>query len=297
MVVEKLGIIIPTRDRPEQLRRLLENIATQEVKPVQIIIVDGSHSPEQKVLEQVSGLTKIDYIRKVPASLTAQRNIGIEMLHSEVTLACFFDDDIVLKQDCLNNMLRFWSGTSEDTAGAGFNLINEIYKKPTLFEKIFLVNADTPSRILRSGFQSKLCFQNKTTSAEWLPGCSMVWRKKIFKVFRFDEWYSGYARYEDVDFSYRVGRKYKMYIVADAQVQHLNKLESINFSSALGKMEVVNRLYFVKKNQLCTPLCYWALLGLFLNNVVKALRGVDIRYLYRSRGNFLGFMHIIGFRK
>lgn len=119
----------------------------------------------------------------------------------------------------------------------------------------------------------------------------MVFRKNIFGEFSFDERFSGYARYEDVDFSYSVSKRYKMYVVADAKVRHLNRLEDVNFSFPLGRMEVLNRLYFVRKHKdLSVPLCYWALFGILLNNIAKGLLKPDRRYFNRARGNVAGFV-------
>jgi len=118
----------------------------------------------------------------------------------------------------------------------------------------------------------------------------MVWRKEVFQEFKFDEWFSGYALFEDIDFSYSVSKKYKIVIVADAQLEHLNKLERMNFSTSFGKAQVLNRLYFAKKNNLSIFLCSWSLSGLFLNNIIKALSGADLRYIYRAKGNFIGFL-------
>lgn len=287
---EKLAIIIPTKDRQDKIADLLESISIQNIKPVQIVVVDGGEKPlERDLLNKYSDL-HIDYLRSVPASLTTQRNAGIMRLCRDATLVGFLDDDIILEKDAIPNIMRFWEGASQNTGGAAFNLTNEIYKKPHLFEKIFFVNTDKPSRILRSGFQSKVSFQNKTLLVDWLVGCVMVWRRNIFDEFMFDEWFTGYARYEDVDFSYRVGRKYKMFIVADARARHLNTLEKIEFSFALGKMEIVNRLYFAKKSaDLSLLLCCWACLGLFINNIVKGLFTFNKRYILRSRGNIAGF--------
>lgn len=129
-----------------------------------------------------------------------------------------------------------------------------------------------------------------TAPVHWLPGCAMVWKKDVFKEFMFDENFSGYARYEEVDFSYRVGKKYRMFMVADAKAQHLSRVESTDFSFPLGKMEVLNRLYFVRKYpELSTSLCAWALFGIFLNNVLIGVLSMDIRRLYRARGNLAGF--------
>jgi len=293
---EKLALIIPTKDRPEELSRLLQNISMQDPKPVQIVVVDGGVASLEDVLKKFLDLN-IEYVMVKPPSLTTQRNVGIKKICGEATLVAFLDDDVVLEKTALTNMMRFWEAASKDTGGASFNLINEIYKKPSFIEKMFLVNAETPSRILRSGFQSKVAFRKETMACEWLPGCAMVWRKNVFNEFTFDEWFSGYARYEEVDFSYRVGRKYKLFIVGDARVEHLRRLESMDFSSSLGRMEIVNRLYLAKKHPaLSLLLCCWGCFGLFLNNMIKGLFYSDRRYILRSRGNIRGFIEALSKR-
>ncbi|MDD4910361.1 MAG: glycosyltransferase [Candidatus Omnitrophica bacterium] len=290
MFNEKLAVIIPTKDRPEELRRCLESIEDQGFKPAQIIIVDGGSRAVSGVVDSFSGLN-IDYVRKTPPSLTAQRNAGIKMVRDGVSLVAFLDDDVALETDSLKNMMKFWEAASLDTAGACFNNMSEPFRRPAFLEKVFLVNADIPGRILPSGFQSIPCAVDRTMRIDWLIGCAMVFRRKVFEEFMFDEKFSGYARYEDVDFSYSVGKKYKMFVVADAKIKHFVKLENVGYSSALGKMEVVNRVYFVKKNpDLSVPLCYWALFGIFLNNIIKGLLGFDSRYKLRARGNLAGFL-------
>lgn len=289
MTKRNLAIIVPTRDRPTELACFLQSLLTQDIKPVQIIIVDGGSVTAQNAVTKFINLP-IDYITG-PGSLTAQRNIGLKNLNKEAMLVAFFDDDIILERDSLKNMDEFWKHASSDTAGASFNNISDSFKKPTLLEKAFLVNSDKPGMILRSGFQSKLCSLDSTTRVGWLLGGATVWRSSVFDKFMFDESFEGYARYEDVDFSYRVGKEYKMYVVADAKVRHPFRLENLEFSVTLGKMQVLNRLYFVKKNpELSVLLCYWACLGLFLNNLIKGLFRNDLRYVLRSKGNMTGFL-------
>lgn len=289
MQQEKLAVIIPTKDRPKEIVRLLESMIIQAIKPAQVVIVDGGTRPIKEVLERF-GLS-ISYARKIPASLTAQRNVGIKMVVDEATLVAFLDDDIVLEKDSLQKMINFWEKAPSSVGGVSFNNMSDVFKKANLIERLFLVNAPRPGRILRSGFQSRLCSLNETTPVEWLVGCAMVYRKSIFNEFTFDEHFSGYARYEDVDFSYRVSKKYKLFVVGDAKVRHLNSIEEIGFSFELGKMEVLNRLYFTGKNpNLSILLCYWALFGLFLNNVIKGISFMDRRYIKRAGGNLMGFL-------
>lgn len=288
---ERLALIVATKDRPDEVHRFLRSVLAQDLKPVQVIIVDGGSNPLTGITEEFPELN-INYIRKTPASLTAQRNAGIKALAEDAAIAVFFDDDIVLEEGALRNMAGFFRSASQDVGGASFNITTDRYKKPTLLERIFVVNADSPGRILRSGFQSKLCSLNETTPVQWLVGCAMAYKKNVFRDFSFDEYFSGYARYEDVDFSYRVGKRYKLFVVADAKVQHLNSLELLGFSFSLGRMEVVNRLYFTRKNpELSVPLCYWALFGLLMNNIVKGVALADKRYINRARGNIAGLSY------
>ena len=297
MFKEKLAIVIPTKDRPDELNRLLESISIQEIKPIQIVVVDGGDMPVENLLKKFSVLN-MDYVRSIPPSLTVQRNVGIKRVRDEATLVGFLDDDIILEDESLKNMIKFWETAPKDTAGAAFNNINETFNKPGFIEKIFFVNAEKPGRILRSGFQSRPCPIEEDMEVEWLAGFGMVFRRSIFNEFTFDEQFRGYARYEDVDFSYRVGRKYKIFVVRKATVKHLNRLENIQFSFSLGKMQIINRLYFVKKNpELSVLLWCWASLGLFLNNVVKGLLGYEQRYSLRAKGNIAGFFHAYNLTK
>lgn len=293
MFKKELAIIVPTKDRPDDLNRFLQSLRRQEVKPTQIIIVDSGSKDLGDILNGFSNL-QINYIKKNQPSLTFQRNVGIRMLKENASLVAFFDDDIALEENSLKNMMKFWENASEDVGGACFNNMSQPFKRPKFFEKIFIVNSELPGKMLPSGFQSIPCAVDRTMQIDWLIGCAMVFRKEIFREFLFDERFSGYARYEDVDFSYRVGKKFKIFVVADAKVKHFLKLERIEDSFALGKMEVINRLYFVKKNpNLSLFLCYWSLLGYFFNNSIKGLLGYDKRYKFRAKGNIYGFVEFV----
>lgn len=287
---EKLAVIIPTKDRPADLERLLKSISAQSVKPSQVIVVDGSSIPVM-CAAGASGSVPVTYLRVIPASLTTQRNAGIRALGDDITLAAFLDDDVVLEDDSISNMLKFWEAAPENTGGAAFNNTLEKYKRPRLFEKLFLVNSDIPGRILVSGFQSRPYPAEGDMPVEWLPGYAMTFRKEVFREFLFDERFTGYARYEDVDISYRVGKKHGMFIVSDARIKHFISPEKTEFSSALGRMEVTNRLYFVKKNpELSVGLCYWALFGIFVSNIVRGIFFSDTRRLLRAKGNIAGLI-------
>lgn len=294
MYKEKLAIIIPTKDRIDKLFRLLEDIAQQAFKPDQIIVIDGGEEEARNVINKFPQLY-INYYRKTPASLTVQRNIGIEKVDKDITLVAFFDDDIVLEDNCFENMMFFWENASDDVAGASFNNMNHSFKRPSFFEALFMAKAQKPGRIMRSGFQNLPCSLEQTTEVDWMIGCCMVFRKEILNHFKFDEWFDGYAHCEDVDFCYRVSRKFKLFTVAEAKIKHLAELEKPERSYNLGRMQIVNRIYFVKKHPaLSVPFCYWACFGLWLNNFVKGFFKKSERHMLRAKGNVAGFKEVFG---
>jgi glycosyltransferase involved in cell wall biosynthesis len=262
------------------------------VQPDQIIVVDGGKSVKN-VLEEFPNF-EIDYAYVDPASLTVQRNVGLSKVRQSITLIAFFDDDIEFLPDSLRNMMEFWEAQGDDVGAAAFNNMSERHKMPGLLGKIFFSGYDIPGKITAAGFQSIPCSLDRTLQVEWLIGCSMVYRAQVFNEFMFDEWYAGYARYEDVDFSYTVGRKYKMFVVADAKVLHHVQLEKVENSRRLGKMQIINRLYFVRKNhELSVGLCYWALIGLTINNMIKGYFFRDERNRLRFLGNMSAFAELL----
>ena len=71
-----IAIIVPTKDNPEDLYKLLKSMQGLTVRPDQLIIVDGSDGDIGPVMAQFKDLD-IDYLRVRPPGLTRQRNAGI----------------------------------------------------------------------------------------------------------------------------------------------------------------------------------------------------------------------------
>ena len=118
-----LGFVIPTKDRGEDLRRMLRSLVAQTRLPDQVIVVDGSGVEVSWCAAEFPEL-KIDYVRMLPPSLSAQRNAGMAMLRAEITHAGYLDDDVVLELDAVYEMASFWGGAALDVGGAAFNVVN-----------------------------------------------------------------------------------------------------------------------------------------------------------------------------
>jgi SAM-dependent methyltransferase len=88
-----VGIVIPTCDRPDYLRRALNSIAAQSRKPNTIIVVNDGHADIGAVVEEFSARLSISAIETaVPYSgSSTARNLALDALNT--TLVAFLDDD------------------------------------------------------------------------------------------------------------------------------------------------------------------------------------------------------------
>lgn len=261
----KLAIIIPTKNRQFELERLILSFSVQPHVPEQIIIVDASLSPNERIMEGHS--LPITYINR-NSGISEARNIGISSLQNDIDLVCFLDDDVVLENNALSEMMLFWEKADSDVGGCSFFITNQAQSGgsgKTFFKRLFFMESKRRKygEVLSSGFNyDPYDPEMKLTYTDWLSGGVTVWRSNIFHEYSFDEWFSGYGAYEDVDFSYRVRKKYKLAVNPDARVQHLMDTEKKGSSFRIGKKEVLNRLYFVKKHpELSVIRSIWTSIG------------------------------------
>ncbi len=281
--MHNLCLIIPTKDRPLELERLFNSIDSQSIHPAQIIIVDGGDPGINWLMEKFPGLP-IDYLQVLPPGLTRQRNAGLRIVRDDINLVGFLDDDIVLEPDCLKNMLAFWESTENKIGGAGFNIIDAIpTQKPRWAASLMhgYYRNKKPGSLLKSGRNIPYCPAVATIETEWLCGGATVWRREIFKKFEYDEWFATYGIVEDIDFSYRASMQYRLAVVADAKVRHMELPKKNHFLWAY--VMAMNSIYFsYKHNFFSHSLCALT----FLNEGIKCIvYGILVRNAnYISRG-------------
>ncbi len=289
----KLSIIVPTKDHPDDLRRLLLSLSAQTVFPDEVIVVDGGSNPVEAVVREKWPFVTA-YERVYPPWLAKQQNAGIRRVSRLSTLVAFVDDDIVLAHDALVAMISFWGQADKDVGGAAFNLINNTGRPRYVWLKsLFGMDSKTRGILLRSGYNTKIGAVDQTTEVQWLYSGATVWRREILDVFHFDEWFEGPGHIYEVEFCFRIGERYRMVVVANARAEEISPTRSWN-DQLLGRWQILNRLYFVYKHRgkrgLSLALCWLALTCQFLVNLSRAVFDMDRRYLRRAIGNGTGFI-------
>lgn len=289
-----IAFVIATKDRPNDLCKMLQSLSNQTHLPDQVIIVDSSKIPVRSIKKDFQALN-IKYIHHAKPSAAKQRNIGIKVVDPDVGLIGFLDDDVVLEKQALEVMLEFWKTASENLGGCAFNLMNPPPTSGTKLKATPLVEwlglySRQKGIVMPSGWQTLTGTVNETIFVKWLPSGASVWRRKIFNKFLFDDFFDGYSYLEDLDFSYSVAKEYKLAVVADAGFYHYPSLSGKGGGYRFGKTEVRNRLYFVKKHKLSSLKCYLGILICIFITLGSAVRNREDFHFERVIGNCTGFV-------
>ncbi|MBF0251425.1 MAG: glycosyltransferase [Alphaproteobacteria bacterium] len=293
----KLAYVVPTKDHPDDLEKFLDSLTRQTRMPDQVIIVDGSDPAVKNICDAFADLP-LTYVREFPPSLARQRNAGMAALTDDITVAGYMDDDLVLEPETTERMAAFWVGAGDDVGGASFSIINQPVARDSFLLRFFRMSGNPPGRVLPSGFPCQIPYVTQTIETEWLYGGATMWRRGVIDEFSYDEWYIGYGFLEDLDYSYRVSRKHRLFVVGDAQLWHFSHPMPLTRQFEFGRQQVFNRLYFAGKHKnLSAPWVAWGMFGQVTLNLLALVRHPDGPRLDRLRGNIQGLLAALGGRK
>ncbi|MBF0553795.1 MAG: glycosyltransferase family 2 protein [Nitrospirae bacterium] len=301
----KASIIIPTYNRPVDLKNCIESILNQTVPPYEIIVVDDGNLTELPLKAQCEQMgIKYVYYKKDKPGLTASRNKGIELATGDIVF--FFDDDVVLFPDYIEQILNIYN-TSEDVGGVGGAIAN--HKKLGLAKKLrkileipFLVSGVREGRVLPSGFCTSFGttpFEiKKITEVDFLSGGVSSFKKEVFSKFAFDaKHFLNYGMGEDKDFSYRVSKAYKLIFNPHARLYHYEAPQMRPNGYREIFMFVVFTHYFFKQHVKKSPVqwlfFYYAFWGYLLSRVLVCIAAPKKHNFDKLRGLIGGFYEVI----
>lgn len=290
-----IAYVVPTKDRPDDLRKLLESLRRQTVQAAQVVIVDGSDAPIEAVLGEYPELT-LTYVRVYPPSLARQRNAGMSALNPDILVAGYLDDDLELDPVATERMQAFWATTDVQTGGAAFTIVNQLGRGRIggLISDFFLLNGQGQGKVLKSGFATSILPRERTERTDWLYGGATLWRRSVIESFSYDEWYIGHGYLEDLDYSHRVSQSHDLYVIADARCWHWPKPVRIEQNFTLGRQQVLNRIYFTRKFRHFNRFAFlWAMFGQSLRNLIEPFQTRDRAGWLRFRGNLRGYVDLL----
>lgn len=276
------------------MQRLLKSIQRQTFSPEGIIIVDGSDNPIKEVLTPFTDLN-IEYTTVRPPSLPKQRNVGISMLPDDADWVGFLDDDLELEDNSLEmiDIARESKGLKKELVGIAMIVNDAPYPKFSFLRSIFFLDSRKGGSFTLSGSPVIYRDLDATVEVEWLSGGLTFWKKKALDEFKFDEWFSGTGYMEDIDFSYRVSRKYSLASCGKSRCYHYHHPISKEKLITLGSWQITSWWYFATKMNFSRVYVLWSLTGLTLNSFILGLISPSSGRLRKSLGNLTGIAKIL----
>lgn len=266
-------VIVCTRNRPADVTRVLASFLDQEYRPP-LLFVDSSDGAETEALVAEAHLAdpSIAYLHADPG-LTRQRMRGVREISSDTEVVHFLDDDVVLEPGYFAGIERVFEERA-DAIGVGGLITNFGDHNPWWWRRVFLLEAREGGRVLRSGVNTLVLHATEELPVQWLSGCAMSYRYRIFDEIEFDTRMQGYSIGEDVEFSYRAGFAGTLWVTPQARLQHLESPVEREALYRLARAEAVARHRRVAEmagHGVSLPAFWWSMAGAVTLNVSRGV--------------------------
>lgn len=241
---ENITIIIPAETGAKegaghQLAPLLASIAAQSARPGEVIIALEELAEDtpayQALLELAEAYQHELTLTWVTRPANDYRTLRAEAL-GEVTKKAaailILDADLTLEKEALANLIYFWNSQTEPPAAtamisAASETASESSSEPQdnpggekagLLQKLFCMGGDEKASLLPSGYPSPVKNVRKSQRAAWLEDRAILWRRDILEQNSFPPLRQQSREFEDVLFSYPIGKKEPLFICTAARV-------------------------------------------------------------------------------
>lgn len=271
----KFAVAIPTRNRVELLRGLLENLNSVNSIPNVVFIVDSSDVKSEFYFENYK--FPVRYVFTNLNSAARQRNIALDLVSEQkevVDLISFLDDDVRVGSDYFDRVASVFDSHPECIGVSGIAEVRQSgVRSDNGFRRLIGLSGE-PCKITKSVINVPARIGSGLVDADWLIGCSTWNLGMIDPSIRFEEDFKGQSIFEDVIFSWRCGQKGKLICSSEIHLTHL--FSSIERPGEVDfyKSWVKNRYRFFKYDKEKTKVWFW-LLNIFL--IIEALIGSVFR--------------------
>jgi GT2 family glycosyltransferase len=212
--VPRVSVIIPTKNRADDLQHTLEGLVGQTRRPDQIVVVDQSSVPS---LDPAGVPIAVTYIYDPNISGAAvARNVAMDRATGDIWI--FLDDDVILEPKYVEEIILAYS-----PGVAGVSGIITNYSVPPiarrLFENLFVRGPFRDDRQPIYWHANDLKSHDPQRVRQF--GCGvMSFRASVIRALRFDPKLTGCSLAEDIDFCARLPRGAVLLIAPNARLFH-----------------------------------------------------------------------------
>lgn len=282
-----MAVVIPTKNRPDDLMRAVESVKRQTRHPNEIIVVDQSFTDDirakiEYLLKKYDNI-KLTYIfNQDLTGLTSAKNLAIKSSESDALL--FIDDDIILDEKFIEVLCAIYRKYPELDGVGGLSMLPE-HKSSALRRKAALLFQAGPFRDFRAVLQAGYMGDKEIIRTWLLSGGLSSLRREVFEKVQFNDSLPGASPIEDFDF-YSRARIYFQFALAPA-ARALHNISSISRQSLRLSFErkcsgfsfIFSR--YIRKTPLNWTAFLWKNVGISLDAVIATV-------LYRTFDPIIG---------
>lgn len=215
-----VSVIICTIRRDEMLTRLLNDLAGQTHRGVEVLIVGKEDTPPTE--EDLNGLR----LRRIPAPKGMEKARNAGMKAAEGDIVCYLDDDVTLEPAFFEKAVAVFENPEYQDVGGltGYDHKGapaKVGPRWRLRRLLLLSRTIEPGAANYMGRSVPLSFFQPFSGCRrvyWLPGFCQMYRKTAIEGLLYDE----HSVTEDRDFSMDVAeRGWRLMLCGDMALQHL----------------------------------------------------------------------------
>jgi len=307
----KYSIVMPVYKRSKIIRRCIESIENQILKPIEVIIVDNNSEiiETNKLKELIKETIKrkileIHYIKSPKNSGAIARNLGA--YRSRGDIVAFLDSDVILDKNYYSILLKYFKEKKDLIAIQGVDraLIEAQlkHKKSSFFSKIIYY--------FEQFFENSLLLDRKFAyvspsltvahppldeefeiSSQWISTCAGLFKRNLFEKYSFPNEFITYSNNEYLMFSYN------LYLNKMGEMIYTNKAKYRDIQTNSGRISRIALMYQIQVYDLYILLRIFKINPLSILIFIKSRIGhliYNICSIY-IRGNFSvrNFFHAI----
>jgi len=277
----KLVVVYATLGRAPILKPVLENLRFQ-TRLADLIVVSAV-SPEDVIGSESSSLHP--EIIFGPKGLCAQRNHAMNHLVGRSDIIIFLDDDFIVADDYLEEIEKIFQEYPECVGLTGRVIADGAKSAGFTFEEGVEILA-----------KDKRVSRDKHATAA-LYGCNMSIRSAAADGLAFDERLPAYGWLEDVDFTYRLGKRGLLFNSNRLNGVHLATKTGRTSGKRFGYSQIANPMHLLRTGGIPVKLAYQQMLKNICSNVLRVMWPESyIDRKGRLVGNILGLKDLMTFR-
>lgn len=277
----KTAVVVATINRKDHLERLIQNLNQQTVRPDEVLVSAPGPEDLHEGIERHAGWVKTLVGRR---GASAQRNAALDEVRPDTDLVFFFDDDMTLRDDYIENAIGSFAADEKIVGLTGNLLLDGAGSgKPVSFS-----DADEVLEL------SVIGSNEMPIDVASLYGCNFVVRFRAATDLRFDERLPLYSWLEDLDYSKRLARRGELKRdMACLGVHHGSPSGGRTQHLRFGYSQITNPVYLWRKGSISAGKAVILLSRPLLGNLRGAVSGGSrAARLARLKGNAMSFLDL-----